>query len=377
MKHLIAVVSASLCLTSSWAEAQTPSVSPTQTSKPSVAQGALDYVNPKPMPLPQSPVQGGSLSGTAIPHPVYSGPPAVSQGAVGSGATKPVRLAPARSDASPMSGSGQTPQDFGSAGLPYDTFRVNSYGASDTYNYPYRAAGLLLFLIGNDTYQCSASLVRPGIVVTAGHCVANFGKSQFYTGWQFLPGYDDGVAPYGAWNATGATVLTSYYNGTDPCTVYGVVCQDDVAVLTLAPDGSGALPGPSTGYFAIGINGYSFAYKSQALISQLGYPVSLDYGIRMERNDAQGTVDPNQVNNTLIGSLMTGGSSGGPWVVNFGQAPVNSLRFGAAPVRNTLVGVTSWGYTAANVKEQGASGFTSANIDVLLQAACGATPGAC
>ena len=114
-----------------------------------------------------------------------------------------------------------------------------------------------------------------------------------------------------------------------------------------------------------------------ALISQLGYPASLDNGNRMERNDAQGTVDPTQVNNTLIGSLMTAGSSGGPWVVNFGQAPANAGRFGAAPARNTLVGVTSWGYVAANIKEQGASGFTSANITALLQAACGATPGAC
>ena len=262
MKHLMTIVSAGVCLTSGWAMAQAPSVSPTQTSKPSVAQGALDYVNPKPMPLPQSPTQGSIQNGNSLTHPTYSGPPAFSPGAVGSGATNPVRLAPARSDASQSSGAGQSPQDFGSAGLPYDTFRVNGYGASDTLNYPYRAAGLLLFLIGNDTYQCSASLVRPGIVATAAHCVANYGKSQFYTGWQFLPGYDDGSAPFGGWNASSATVLTSYYNGTDPCTVFGVVCQDDVALLTLAPNASGSLPGPSTGYFAIGINGYSFAAKS-------------------------------------------------------------------------------------------------------------------
>ena len=29
--------------------------------------------------------------------------------------------------------------------------------------------------------MCSASLIKPGIVVTAAHCVANYGQHQFYS----------------------------------------------------------------------------------------------------------------------------------------------------------------------------------------------------
>jgi hypothetical protein len=47
---------------------------------------------------------------------------------------------------------------------------------------------------------------KPGIVVTAAHCVANYGQSQFYSGWTFVPAYNNGSAPYGTWIAATATV---------------------------------------------------------------------------------------------------------------------------------------------------------------------------
>ena len=103
---------------------------------------------------------------------------------------------------------------------------------------------------------------------------------------------------------------TKYYNGTDNCAQYGVICPDDVAVITLNPR-SGRYAGYYTGWFGYGWNGYGFNASSQALISQLGYPVALDGGLLMERNDSQGFVSTSLSNNTIIGSLMTGGSSGG------------------------------------------------------------------
>jgi hypothetical protein len=42
-----------------------------------------------------------------------------------------------------------------------------------------------------------------------------------------------------------------------------------------------------------------------------------------------------------------------------------------------IVGVTSWGSTSLAPKNDGASPFTSGNIQTLLNAACGAFPGAC
>jgi hypothetical protein len=207
--------------------------------------------------------------------------------------------------------------------------------------------------------------------------VANYGKNQFYSSWQYGPAYSNGTAPYQIWNAASATVLTAYLNGTDNCAQFGVICPDDVAVLTLVPQ-SGRYPGFYTGWLAYGWNGYSYNGSGQALISQLGYPAALDSGVIMERNDSQSFIASSLSNNTIIGSLMTGGSSGGPWLVNLGAPPsLSGISFGTYPIHNVVVGVTSWGYTDTTVKQQGAAPFTSGNILVLVNKVCGATPAAC
>jgi len=82
-------------------------------------------------------------------------------------------------------------------------------------------------------------LIDRGIVVTAAHCVASFGKKQYYSGWTFIPGYRDGVAPFGKWTVAKAFVLSAYPDGTDTCQE-GVVCEDDVAVLVLNPQSDAA-----------------------------------------------------------------------------------------------------------------------------------------
>lgn len=335
---------------------------------------AIDFKNALPMPLPQLSVAPSSLLELLLSGPpTFSGKPGFEHGGTGDGKPQPVQLA-APSDLSP---SGVTPQEFGTSNQPFTTNRVDAYGDNTQYYYPFRAAGKLFFNIGSATYVCSASLVKPGVVVTAAHCVANFGQQQFYSNWVFTPAYSNGTAPYGVWNAASATVMTSYYNGSDPCAVRGIVCQDDVAVIVLTPQ-SGSYAGNRTGWYGYGWNGYGFTSSGSVLINQLGYPVALDGGGLMQRNDSQGFVASGSSNNTIIGSLMTGGSSGGPWHVNLGMAPtLNGTGFGNAPARNTVVGVTSWGYTDTTVKQQGASPFTSGNIVPLVNTVCTATPAAC
>ena len=79
----------------------------------------------------------------------------------------------------------------------------------------------------------------------------------------------------------------------------------------------------------------------------------------MARNDSYGYSNVTYSNNTVIGSNMDGGSSGGPWIINFGKAQVlTGETQGSAPNLNTVVGVTSWGYADKSYKEQGASPFT-------------------
>jgi Trypsin len=345
----------------------------------------VDLVNAKPMPLPIA-AAAPNLAERAKSPAVAFGTPGVSPGGQGSGILSPVILRePALID------EAATPQaviteEIGTGGIPYTTSRVDSYSVPTQIYYPFRAAGRLFFNIPGESAWCTAALIEPGVIVTAAHCVADYGKSQFYSGWTFVPAYKNGKSPYGSYTGYQAWILTSYYNGTDPCEQSGVVCQDDVAVIRLNMS-AGTYPGPLTGWFGYGWNGYSFNSQSQALITQLGYTenfvgsteYALDGGNLQERTDSQGQTMSSLSNNTLIGSLQSNGSSGGPWVVNLGKPPVlTNIDLGTASNHNIVVGVTSWGYTDATVKEQGASAFTTGNITVLVNDVCsGAPAGVC
>jgi hypothetical protein len=85
------------------------------------------------------------------------------------------------------------------------------------------------------------------------------------------------------------------------------------------------------------------------------------------------------VNNTIWGSRQTGGSSGGPELVNLGVIADlgESISVGDDSGSNIVVGVTSWGYTDQAVKQQGASPFLSTNVKALVDMACAAYPKAC
>lgn len=343
----------------------------------------LDFVHAQSMELPLAPsdmaiqAQDDLINALSFQSSKSSqsflGQAGSSPGGTGNGKANPVMLGvPAASDAS-SSLENIAPQEFGTLNHPFSTARADLSPTATNTNYPYRISGKLFFNIGASTFVCSASLIKRGVVVTAAHCVANFGRSQFYTNWRFVPGYRNGIAPYGTFSVSQARVMTSYFNGTDPCAVRGVVCQNDVAVLALNSNA-----GNSTGWYGYGWNGYGFTGGGLTHTSQIGYPVCLDNGGLMERNDSQGFRSASMSNNTIIGSLMCGGSSGGPWVVNLGLRPsLTGTTPGTAPDANIVVGVTSWGYVSSAPKEQGASPFTSGNIVPLVNSQCAATPGNC
>jgi V8-like Glu-specific endopeptidase len=335
---------------------------------------SVDFVHAKPMSLPQNPLPHDATQALiqAVSAASAEGPSGYSGGHIGNGKTSPMFLGvPEVSTENEV-----TPEDFGTNNHPFTTVRADLYNETTNLSYPYRAAGKLFFNEPGGSFICSASLLKRGIVVTAAHCVANYGKKQFYSNWRFVPAYRNGAAPYGVWTVKQAWVPTVYYNGTDACAVYGVVCPDDVAVLILNTQ-NGNYPGTTVGWFGYWYGG-GFTSSGLGQITQLGYPVGLDSAAYMERNDSYGYKSSSESNNTIIGSNMNGGSSGGPWVENFGlPAALTGETNGSFPYSNVIVGVTSWGYTAASVKEQGASSFTSGNIQMLLNLACSATPSAC
>lgn len=290
-------------------------------------------------------------------------------------------------------GGGIESQEHGTSNHPFSTAKADLRNLNGTahptnFTYPYSPSGKLFFTIpGQGTFVCSASLIKRGIVVTAAHCVAQYGARQFYSNWVFVPGYRNGVGNTppspGNWTVAQAWVMSSYFNGAAgqcAATAPGVVCKDDVAVLELTrKTTSPNYPGTMTGWYGYGWNRFGFTSAGLTHITQTGYPVSLDNGQLMERNDSQGFIASSTlVNNTIIGSLLRGGSSGGPWLINFGIRPaLTGTTSGTAPNPNIVVGVTSWGYTSTAIKQQGASPFTSTNIVPLVNAACAGSDPRC
>jgi V8-like Glu-specific endopeptidase len=340
------------------------------------AGDGIDFANAIPMALPESTLRPASQVEAMLRAPARSSAePRSRAGATGSGKQTLVELVPAKQIPDKSTSNEAVPQEFGTGGVPYTTSQVNAFFDDTDTHYPFRTAGKLFFNVPGGTAVCSASLIARGIAVTAAHCVANFGQRQLYSNWQYVPAYNNGIAPYGVSTAKSASVLASYFDGTNSCFQAGVICQNDVAVITL----NQPYVGTNTGWLGVGADGYGFTPAAWTQITQLGYPVALDGGLLMERNDSLGYVDGNRSNNTIIGSLMTGGSSGGPWVLNLGMPPsLSGTDFGQAPVHNLVAGVTSWGFGEFNdQKLMGASPFTSGNVWALLAEACAATPTAC
>lgn len=245
--------------------------------------------------------------------------------------------------------------------------------------YPYRASGLLVLNLGNGyAGLCSASLVARGVVITAAHCVAQFGVGYYNASWTYYPGYFNGKAPYGSAYAVAIGAPSAFLDGTDTCDIDKIACRDDVAVIVLAPK-KGKYIGDKTGWLGVGIDGWGFNSSGQTQITQLGYPSGIDYGRQMQRDDSIGQVlDATSANNTMIGTPMNEGSSGGPWISNFGvPGTPNGVYAGVAPNPNMVVGVTSWGYVNSTMLVAGASPLTSGNIAPLLNAACAYAPAAC
>lgn len=201
---------------------------------------------------------------------------------------------------------------------PYGPFQ--RWSARGKYvNYPLRTIGKLFFTLGGGNYVCSASTYASSKVVTAGHCMSG-GDSTIASNITFCPAYTNNAPnpAYGCWdNWTSWTTSGPWYFNGDP--------DYDYASLTFGNDGNcNCLVGHAVGWMAIGWNwgtnqpDMSFGYPQAAPFNgtQIQQVASTDW----YTHDFSGGGQVSKI----MGNDLTGGASGGPWVLGFTH-PANNI----------------------------------------------------
>jgi hypothetical protein len=123
-----------------------------------------------------------------------------------------------------------------------------------------------------------------------------------------------------------------------------------------------------------------FGVLTQALqtnhIHMLGYPVNLDSGLKMHQVTASTFKFDKKANVATYGSDMMQGSSGGPWIQNFGLSATGQALSGGTTMQNRIVGVTSFGSTSPLPKAANSSVLDS-RLATMMAAICGHCTGNC
>ncbi|WP_041759428.1 MULTISPECIES: trypsin-like serine peptidase [Pseudonocardia] len=146
---------------------------------------------------------------------------------------------------------------------------------------------------------CSGAVVDTpagDTVMTAAHCVADGDGTPARTDLVFVPGYHDGVAPFGIWTVRDTAVDPRWVAAADP--------DLDVAFLAVGRDGAGPIQDVTGGYRL------AIDPGDGGPVQVVGYP-----------EDAAGPVAPTGVATRfsptqlqLADADLPGGTSGGPWL---------------------------------------------------------------
>jgi V8-like Glu-specific endopeptidase len=204
------------------------------------------------------------------------------------------------------------------------------------------ATGKVFFTLGTTNYVCSGSVVADGrnghsTVLTAGHCAYDETNDRWAANFMFVPAYDETPVKCSSdCHVASALVVHEGYASAGGFNRQAI--QHDWA-FAVFPDGgpAGALDGG--GRFEISFVGPNSGDTRQSF----GYPAAGKY-YGSDLVYCLGPVSPDSSYGTWgLACDMTGGSSGGPWVRDFGGADealnsVNSYKYNGGPVKDFMFG---------------------------------------
>lgn len=197
--------------------------------------------------------------------------------------------------------------------FPFTRYFVDPslYNAPRAYAiFPYITIGKLFFTQPGGRFVCSAASVTSApfnAIWTAGHCLSN-GAGVFSTNVVFVPSYKNGAHPYGDFPCTQLWTTTEWHTTRD--------YSRDLGACSVGTNSSG-----QTLQSRVGSLGFAYNQSRIKHFNAFGYPQASPFnGAYMVTCQASHAVDDTAMGRPTpigIGCDMTGGSSGGPWVIGF------------------------------------------------------------
>ncbi len=178
---------------------------------------------------------------------------------------------------------------------------------------PFRTHGKVFLHLPSGNYFCSGTVVRARnkrLVVTAGHCV--FGDGTFADNWMFVPGKEGSSEPFGSWTARRLAAPAAWQSSED--------LRYDVGMATMRNRNGKRLQN------VVGARGIAFDKRRNLHFDAFGYPARPPFdGGQLWRcsSGSTGADSGPSPAPTGIRCDMTGGSSGGGWII--GGHRVNSV----------------------------------------------------
>ena len=177
--------------------------------------------------------------------------------------------------------------------------------------YPKSTVGKLFFTLNGINFVCSASVIGRSTLITAGHCNSD-GTQTFATNRLFCPSFNGVADPVrGCWSVVGSVVSAPWHNSGDP--------DYDYSCLITATTGTRVANkiGNVTGWL-----GRAWNFASSQAERTFGYPQAAPFTggtLQTTASTEWYTHDfraGGQISK-IIGSDLTGGSSGGPWILEW------------------------------------------------------------